>query len=131
MRCCRTCASQLLCALCDAPGLLNLDDCVAKVIPSEKLLGAEFGKLEKFRNWLYRTLRRSTAEMYQAEFNTLESNEERVAWLDRMKKVQEVHAEVRMHGTGLVLPPSQKMYIAYCSLPPLAIFHGSACSCSC
>jgi len=71
----------------------NLDDCVANVIPSEKLLGAEFGKLEKFRSWLYRTLRRSTAEMYQAEFNTLESNEERVAWLDRMKKVQEVHAE--------------------------------------
>jgi len=72
----------------------NLDDCVANVIPCEKVFGENIRKLPK--NDRFCIVQTSTAEKYQAEYNALGSDEERDEWLEPMKGVKEngaKHAE--------------------------------------
>ncbi|KAE9395101.1 hypothetical protein BT96DRAFT_923036 [Gymnopus androsaceus JB14] len=94
MRCCKTCASKLLTTLDKAKKSLKIDDLVANVIPCEEIPGGEFLKLPRDLHYNdYYAVQSSTAVMYQAEFNALETDEERVAWLESMKKVKETRLQ--------------------------------------
>ncbi|KAE9389352.1 hypothetical protein BT96DRAFT_926616 [Gymnopus androsaceus JB14] len=90
MRCCKTCASKLCSPTLDkAKKSLKIDDLVANVIPCEEIPGGEFLKLPRDLHYNdYYAVESSTAVTYQAEFNALETDEERVAWLESMKKAK-------------------------------------------
>ncbi|KAE9389327.1 hypothetical protein BT96DRAFT_926614 [Gymnopus androsaceus JB14] len=98
MRCCKTCASKLLTTLDKAKKSLKIDDLVANVIPCEELPGGKFLKLLQDLHYNdYYAVQSSTAVIYQAEFNALETNEERVAWLESMKNVKETQLQHATH----------------------------------
>ncbi|KAE9393657.1 hypothetical protein BT96DRAFT_887142 [Gymnopus androsaceus JB14] len=90
-RCCKTCASQLFTTWNDVKISLNLDDRLVDAIPYLFISGADIGKRPQYM--AYRMVQASTVATYNAEFDALASNEEQVAWLDRMKQVQEMYAK--------------------------------------
>ncbi|KAE9393656.1 hypothetical protein BT96DRAFT_923941 [Gymnopus androsaceus JB14] len=91
MRCCKTCASHLLTTLDKVKESLNVDDRLADVIPYVFVAGHEIDKRPHYMS--YRMVSVSTARNYKAEFDGLKSDEEEIAWLDRMKKIQRMQMQ--------------------------------------